>query len=214
MSSATLWLVLAAAAAVLGVVLVLGAFVALARLRILAFLFRALLGVVLLAGGAAIWLLTAGLGGVEALTRETVAARVKVRPAGPQLFDAAITFPDGRTANYLIAGDQVYLDAHVLKWKPIANWLGLHTSYRLDRIGGRYRDIHQEVTARRTVHPLHPPPAGGIDLVTWREQTPWATAWLLDAEYGSAAFVPVNGAADLELRVSTSGLLIRPAGLP
>ena len=150
MQPATFWLVLAAGAAVLGAALVLGAFVALARLRIVTFLFRALLGVLLLAGGGAVWLLSAGLTGVEALTRETLAARIQVRPAGPQLFDAAVTWPDGRTANYLIAGDQVYVDAHVLKWKPIANWLGLHTSYRLDRIGGRYRDIAQEVTARRT----------------------------------------------------------------
>jgi hypothetical protein len=36
----------------------------------------------------------------------------------------------------------------------------------------------------------------------------------LDAEYGSAAFVPVNEPAELELRVSTTGLLIRPAPAP
>ena len=32
---------------------------------------------------------------------------------------------------------------------------------------------------------------------------------LLDAEYGSAAFVPVAEPAELELRVSATGLLIR-----
>jgi hypothetical protein len=34
---------------------------------------------------------------------------------------------------------------------------------------------------------------------------------LLDAEYGSATFIPVTGSAELELRVSTTGLLIREA---
>jgi hypothetical protein len=36
---------------------------------------------------------------------------------------------------------------------------------------------------------------------------------LLDAEYGSATFVAVTRPAELELRVSTTGLLIREAGL-
>jgi hypothetical protein len=34
---------------------------------------------------------------------------------------------------------------------------------------------------------------------------------LLDAEYGSATFIPVTRPAELELRVSTTGLLIREA---
>jgi hypothetical protein len=34
-------------------------------------------------------------------------------------------------------------------------------------------------------------------------------AKLLDAEYGSATFIPVDRQAELELRVSTTGLLIR-----
>ena len=33
-----------------------------------------------------------------------------------------------------------------------------------------------------------------------------------DAEYGSASFVAVNGPAELELKVSTSGLVLRPVG--
>ena len=35
---------------------------------------------------------------------------------------------------------------------------------------------------------------------------------LVDAEYGSATFVPVTHPAELELRVSTTGLLVRPVG--
>jgi hypothetical protein len=34
---------------------------------------------------------------------------------------------------------------------------------------------------------------------------------LLDAEYGSGTFVPADKPAELEVRVSTSGLLIRKA---
>jgi len=34
---------------------------------------------------------------------------------------------------------------------------------------------------------------------------------LLDVEYGSASFVPVDRSSEWELRVSTSGLLFRPS---
>ncbi len=209
-SGSGLWIAFAALAASGGLVLVLGGFVSLARLRVLSFLGRACAGLLLLVVAGIAWTLTAGLAGVQALTKEEVAARVRVTPAGPQRFDAQVTWPDGRSASYLIAGDQVLIDAHVLKWKPAANWLGLHTSYRLDRIAGRYRDVQQEATARRTVHALAPPAPLGFDLVAWRERAPWAAAWLLDAAYGSATFVPVTEPAELEVRVSTSGLLIRP----
>ena len=42
----------------------------------------------------------------------------------------------------------------LMKWQPIASMLGLHTSYELSRIGGRYRTIGQERSETRTVHSL------------------------------------------------------------
>jgi hypothetical protein len=106
----------------------------------------------------------------------------------------------------VIAGDELYVDAHILKWKPVANVLGLHTAYELDRIAGRYRAVEQERKSLRTVYPLGEPKA--FDLFALREKYAWL-APLLDAEYGSASFVPVTRPAELEVRVSTSGLLIR-----
>jgi len=49
-----------------------------------------------------------------------------------------------------------------------------------------------------------------VDLFGLRQRYEFL-APLLDAEYGSATFVPVTRPAELELRVSTSGLLIREA---
>ncbi|MEW6688209.1 MAG: hypothetical protein AB1452_03850 [Pseudomonadota bacterium] len=50
-----------------------------------------------------------------------------------------------------------------------------------------------------------------MDLFALRRRYAFLEA-LLDAEYGSATFVPVAGPAELELRVSTTGLLLREAG--
>ncbi|MBW8773288.1 MAG: multidrug transporter, partial [Gemmatimonadetes bacterium] len=96
-----------------------------------------------------------------------------------------------------------------LKWKGAANLLGLHTQYELDRIGGRYRDLTQERTAPRTIFPLGAPKQ--FDLFAWIQRHTWM-APLVDAEYGSGTFVEVQGSAIFEVRVSTTGLLVRKVG--
>ena len=193
--------------AVLGALLVIAGAVALFRARFFAFAVRLLLGLVLVFLGATLGLLALGMQGYHALTREEVAARLIVEPKGAQRFAAKLAFPDGREAAFELAGDEIYVDAHILKWKPFANVLGLHTAYELGRIAGRYRDIAQERTAPRTVYALGRDRE--VDLFGLRQRHAFLEP-LLDAEYGSATFVPVTAHAELELRVSTTGLLIRP----
>jgi hypothetical protein len=195
--------------AALGTILFLAGIAALFQLRPLRFVIRLLAGLLLLALGSLSGAVALGIQGYRALTREDVAARLTVRPAGPQRFSATLRFADGREARYEIAGDEIYVDAHILKWKPVANLLGLHTAYELDRVAGRYHALEQERSAPRTVHALGP--ERPIDLFRLRQRYAFLEV-LLDAEYGSATFVPVTGPAELELRVSTTGLLLRPAG--
>jgi hypothetical protein len=183
-------------------------FVVLFRREPVGFAVRLVIGLAVAAIGVVATVIAVGMRGYEALTHETVAARIAVKPSGPQRFDAQVKFPDGRVSGYVIAGDELYVDAHILKWKPIANVLGVHTAYELDRIAGRYRSVEQERTALRTVYPLGKPRA--LDLFALRGRTAWL-APLYDAEYGSASFVPVDRPMDLEVRVSTTGLLIREA---
>ena len=197
--------------AILGTLLLLLALNALVRLRILSFGLRTLIGLLLLTLGGLVGALAVGVHGYRALTHEEVAARITVAPTGKQRFDATIRYPDGRAGTYAIAGDEIYVDAHILKWKPYANWIGLHTGYELDRVAGRYHGVKDEQTAERTVHALSRERM--IDLYSLRRRYAFL-APLVDAEYGSATFVPVTRPAELELRVSTSGLLLREAGQP
>lgn len=203
------FLVVAGMLAALGALLVIAGLVSLFRARLLAFGMRSLLGLVLVFLGSTLGLLALGMQGYRALTREEVAARVVVEPKGAQRFAATVLFPDGRRMAFDVAGDEIYVDAHILKWKPVANVLGLHTAYELGRIAGRYRDIGQERTAPRTVYALGRDRE--VDLFALRQRHAFL-APLVDAEYGSATFVPVTGPSRLELRVSTTGLLIRPVG--
>jgi hypothetical protein len=148
--------------------------------------------------------------GYRALTSEELAATVTTRPTGPQSFEAHVVFPDGRDTTVDVAGDQLLVDAHILKWHPLANVLGLRTQYELDRLSGRYVAIEEERARPRTVFALNADkPVDLFDLV--RRYT-FLTA-LVDAEYGSATYVEVARPARFEVRVSTSGLLIRERDL-
>lgn len=199
----------AALLALLGLLLVVAGVVALFRARFLAFAVRLLAGLVLFLLGAVIGLVSLGIQGYRALTREELAAHMIVVPRGPQRFAATLRFPDGREASFDLAGDEIYVDAHILKWKPAANLVGLRTAYELGRVAGRYSDLGQERTARRTVYSL----ARDRDLDLFNLRRRYAVlSPLVDAEYGSASFVPVTQRAELDLFVSTSGLLIRPVG--
>jgi hypothetical protein len=200
------WLLAAASFGLLGVLLLFASLVALFRIRPFRFLLRLLLGLLLITAGAFAAAVAIGTQGYRALTHETVAAQVRVQPLGPQKFRATLRFPDGRESTFELAGDEVYVDAHVLKWKPIANLLGLHTAYELDRIAGRYHSLKDEQTSPRTVHSLGTDKP--IDLFNLRRRYAFL-APLLDAEYGSASFVPVTAPAELEVRISTTGVLIR-----
>jgi hypothetical protein len=144
--------------------------------------------------------------GYRALTSEEVAMTITTVPTGPHAFEAYVEFPDGRDTTLAVRGDQVLVDARILKWRYVANLIGLHTQYELDRLTGRYVDIEDERTLGRTVHSLRTEkPADLYDLL----QRYSLLGLLVDAEYGSATYLDVREPARLEVSVSTTGLLVR-----
>jgi hypothetical protein len=153
--------------------------------------------------------ISVGIRGYRAFTQEVVAATIKTEPIGPQRFRATVTLADHSLHMFDLAGDAVYVDAHVLKWRPMGNLLGLTTAYELDRIAGRYRALTDEQNRERTVYSLATAkPFDAFDLA----HRYWVLRPLVDAEYGSATFIGATapGGATYEVRVSTSGLLVRP----
>src|SRR5689334_7411976 len=160
--------------------------------------------------GALCGVITVGIRGYRAFTAEALAATIKTDPIGPHHFRATVTLPDSSLHMFDLAGDAVYVDAHVLKWRPIGTFLGLQTVYELDRIAGRYQTLGDEQTRARTVYSLaHAKPFDAFDLA----KRYWVLRPLVDAEYGSATFIGATapGGATYEIRVSTTGLLVRPS---
>lgn len=169
-------------------------------------------------GGAALFASLAALAatlavstqGYRALTGEEVALTVTVTPTGEQQFNARAEFPDGRDTTLVVYGDQIMVDAHILKWHYWANVIGLTTEYELDRLQGRFINIEDERSRERSIHALSTEkPADLFELV----QRYTFLAPLVDTEYGSATYIDVSEPARFEVLVSTTGLLIRDVGL-
>ena len=196
-------------AALLSLVFFIATVSALRKKELFSSAFRFLLALLALSLAGLFGMIVIATAGYRALTYEEIAAVVKTEPTGTKGFTAHFLFSDGREASYRLAGDALYVDAHILKWKPIVNLLGLHTAYELDRVAGRYMDLKEERERIRTVFLLSRDKP--LDMFTLRQRYVLLKP-LLDAEYGSASFIHSDKPAYFEIRVSTTGLLIREVG--
>jgi hypothetical protein len=168
-----------------------------------------------LCGGACL-LALAGLAGAVALnlytyhrlTYEQEVASLHFRQLAPQHYVVDVTKTTGVGERYELRGDEWQLDARVLKWHGYANLLGLDARYRLERLSGRYRNVGQERAAVRTVHDLAE--ERGVDLFALAREHPRWTPWL-DADFGSAAYLPMADGAEFRVSLTQSGLIARPA---
>jgi hypothetical protein len=197
---------LIACAALLSLIFLIATAAALRKKKLFSSAFRFLLALLALSSAGLLGMIVIATAGYRALTYEEIAAVVKTEPAGSKRFTAHFLFSDGHEESYRLAGDALYVDAHILKWKPIVNLLGLHTAYELDRVAGRYMDLKEERENIRTVFLLSQDKP--MDMFNLRQRYTLLKP-LLDAEYGSASFINSDKPAYFEIRVSTTGLLIR-----
>jgi hypothetical protein len=162
---------------------------------------------------AIVALLAAGFGialrGYRLLTAETPVATISSRQVSPQQFAVRVDFPDGSHSSAVLNGDEWQLDARVIKWTPQAITLGAKPFYRLDRLSGRYRNIDQAKTTLPTVVALGQDSV--VDLWKLKQDFPQWLPWI-DADYGSAAYLPLIDDARYTASLSPlGGLIARPA---
>ncbi len=195
---------------ILTALLLLGGLLTLRRRQVLGGAITTLIGVVFLLLTLLTGFLAISVQGYHALNQERLIAVIETTPIRPQTFEATFYFPDRSTTSFILTGDEVYIDAHILKWKPLANLLGLQTLYELDRVAGRYTDLADERMKPRTIYSLaREKPFNLFDL---RRRYPILEP-IVDATYGSATFIMADRSKQFELRVSNTGLLIRSVEL-
>jgi len=156
---------------------------------------------------------SAGLGtaliGYHRLVEETPVAKIDVRQIDAQHFALVLELPDGRSEQADLRGDEWQIDARVIKWQPRAVMLGAQPLYRLERISGRYRDIAQTTSTTPTAQALSTDNI--VDLWQLKKRFPQWLPWI-DAEYGSAAYLPLLDGTSYQVSLSPlGGLIARPA---
>ena len=106
---------------------------------------------------------------------------------------------------YLVNGNEWMLQGDIIKFPPWLNIVGLHSSYKLTRLEGRYDKSDQERRAPHTVVDLN----GGDDsfFKTVQQQT-WLSP-IVQGAYGNAVFLPANGTT-YDVFVSQIGLFATP----
>ena len=162
---------------------------------------------------AALAALSVGLGlalrGYRLLTAEEPIATMSARQTAPQQFALRIDFSDGSHRNAALQGDEWQLDARVIKWTPRAVELGARPLYRVERLSGRYHNAEQAGATKPSIVDL-----GGesmLDLWQLKREFPQWLPWI-DADYGSAAYLPLVDGASYRVTLSpTGGLIARPA---
>ena len=168
-------------------------------LWMLVFLFLGLLG----------GLLGTALIGYHRLAGEVPVAALSARQVGAQNFVVRVDFPDGSHQSAELRGDEWQLDARVIKWAPRAVMLGAQPLYRVDRISGRYREATQAQATPPSVVSLGSDSA--LDLWQLKQHFPQWLPWI-DADYGSAAYLPLADGASYRATISPlGGLIARPA---
>lgn len=147
--------------------------------------------------------------GWHRLGAEAPVARIEAHALGPQRYAVDVSTPDGEHRRVELGGDDWQLDARVIKWTPRAVMLGAPPLYRLDRLGGRYRDLAQERTTPKSVVALGD--ERWPDLWTLKRSHPQWLPWI-DADYGSAAYLPLVDGGRYEVTLAAAGgLVARPA---
>jgi hypothetical protein len=138
------------------------------------------------------------------LLSEVPIATISMYEKDPQYFDVTLIPTGEEEQRFEIHGDQWQLDARLLTWVgPIAA-MGKKPLYRLDRISGRYISLEQARNAEQSVFGL--------------EQSETIDAWRIlrilpswiDANYGSAVYVPMANGAVYSVHLTAKGMNVRP----
>lgn len=159
-----------------------------------------------IAGAAAMLILSYAT--YSRLVEEQHVSMVEFRRISPQEHQARVMIPGQDDRFFVLRGDEWQMDAKIITWKPPMTILGLDPIYQLDRLSGRYGEIDREQNEVRTVHALNPAPPTDV----WRvaRRFPMLTPGI-DAQYGTATFVPMVDGARFEVTLSRDALIARPA---
>jgi len=159
------------------------------------------------AGGASIMLAFSYFGYLH-LIDEQLIGQIKFSQSAPEQYVARLMLDDEQHDRmFEILGDEWQMDARVITWKPPMTLLGLDPIFQLDRLSGRYADVEEELSKKRSVHELSDP----VTLDVWQFARKYPKLMPgVDAHYGTATYLPMADGAIFEVTMTRTGLIARP----
>lgn len=106
--------------------------------------------------------------------------------------------------------DEWVIEGRIIKWKGFLSLLGLKSYYHLERISGRYFDIEKEKTMPRIAYSLMEKP-DKLWFFVYKYQKLFP---IIDAVYGSSAFVPFAPGKRFQIFITNTGFMLRDATPP
>ncbi|HAV04113.1 hypothetical protein HBN77_13995 [Pseudomonas sp. WS 5018] len=120
-----------------------------------------------------------------------------------------VTLEQGKeTRTVKLEGDLWQLDLNLLRWKSLAELIGLESGYRLERLSGRYLAVEQQNLARHGRVVLSEKPLG-MDI--WQSlQLGQRDMYLVEAQVLRVDYMPIADGASYAVELAPTGLLARP----
>ena len=164
----------------LGLLLFMLAIARLIRGKIMVASVHGISGILLLSTGILLLTVALNIHTYQRLTYEQEIARLTFQQLAPQKYNVSIIYnTKDDKQEFLLEGDEWQMDARILRWSPSAQLLGLNAQHRLERISGRYQDLHLEKTLKRTVYSLSK--SAGLDIWSlakrYKSWLPWIDAY-------------------------------------
>jgi len=196
------------------VIIALGLFVAYSAIKVLWLShwfmgwLRGMFGLSLLALGLAIGVVAYDIYGYKQIMVGQPVATINFETIEDQYFDAVVVDANGKQQRFSLHGDQWQLDARIIKWQGYFSGFDIKPAFRLDRLSGRYYDIQKETSAKRSAFSIVNSPLK-LDLWAFINEHPkWFS--IIDANYGTARYLPMKHGALYEISLSNTGLNVRP----
>lgn len=170
---------------------------------------KGMLGLFLVVIAITFLLVAVDLIGYKQVLNDKPIATLSFERLGPQSYKAILVETDGSEKRFDLAGDQWQLDARIIRWSSFVASTGIKPAYRLDRLAGRYYSLEKERQNNRTVYSLLADSSDSAWDVWPLLQA--SSEWLpIDAQYGSATFLPMEDGALYAISLSYTGLVGKP----
>ncbi len=176
-------------------------------------IFQLMVVVIIMLAGAVVLLTGLSLKTYQTFTKEKLVAVVDVLNWNPSNKEMLVRFTPIQQNHeqsgqvYSLLGDMWEVNAHILKWVPKVNLMGIHTGYRLNQLKGIYDNPKDERDQRHMAYALH----AGRDWLWWGLTQTNLQLPLVEAVYGNAVSRPARSGSRYEIYVTTSGLIAKPS---